>query len=504
MTVMDARHMMTPAFWQHTLPAFFIPGSKLGVIPRNVGSEMYGSAHTSTDHQLTYDIHRGEEEYFENTNMRLAQVMQHFPVVNAENDYFDRGNFFNYLYSNALRNQIRSVSSCGTNALWYVFYLRSGFCYLHIRTLNTPLLVAISIYSRSLRPFPTGDPFNFSGQTLIEDTETSHVFMHHHESSTYITKGLVHGSVKNPEDYGEAPSRWSAGAMQLLVRQPSALKLFIASLFAYVVLPVTVAVTCAHVLHPEWVMLFFWVMLAVGCSVWAIPDPRSAAQVIIRMVNTTYWITGPLTAIFWMVFVPAFILIEGHLPFMFNAEIMMVGGIIVNATQWTMTVLAKQWAKAEEIHLWRSQQAWFALWPLNFFGIPRLLNPHTSWQISTIQAKMTFMVNACEVGLLIASLISALFDVRARVATMTSAAALMIGIFTALYSLSLLLPTTSYLLNTLFYGKRHTYNVSSRHILGGFLVACLLLYVVYVPDWSIAFSHFSHLQCLHGKVKVIL
>jgi hypothetical protein len=51
--------------------------------------------------------------------MRLAQVMQHFPNIDAENEYFDRGNFFNYLYSNALRNQIQSVTSCGTNALWY-------------------------------------------------------------------------------------------------------------------------------------------------------------------------------------------------------------------------------------------------------------------------------------------------------------------------------------------------------------------------------------------------
>ncbi len=63
-------------------------------------------------------IFRGREEYFENTRLRLCQVMQYFPGVNVADDYFDRGNSFNYLYNNALRQQIQSVTSCGTNAVW--------------------------------------------------------------------------------------------------------------------------------------------------------------------------------------------------------------------------------------------------------------------------------------------------------------------------------------------------------------------------------------------------
>jgi hypothetical protein len=50
-----------------------------------------------------------------------------------------------------------------------------------------------------MRDTPKGEKFNFSGQTLIEDTETSHAFMEQGETSTYISRGLVHGSVKNPE-----------------------------------------------------------------------------------------------------------------------------------------------------------------------------------------------------------------------------------------------------------------------------------------------------------------
>lgn len=60
------------------------------------------------------------------------QVMQYFSGLENTNDYFDRGNFFNYLYNNALRcelvrlfslyslhsDKIRSTTSCGTNALW--------------------------------------------------------------------------------------------------------------------------------------------------------------------------------------------------------------------------------------------------------------------------------------------------------------------------------------------------------------------------------------------------
>jgi hypothetical protein len=35
--------------------------------------------------------------------MYQIQVMQYFSGLENTNDYFDRGNFFNYLYNNALR-----------------------------------------------------------------------------------------------------------------------------------------------------------------------------------------------------------------------------------------------------------------------------------------------------------------------------------------------------------------------------------------------------------------
>lgn len=347
-----------------------------------------------------------------------------------------------------------------------------------------------------MRDYPTGAQFNFSGKTLIEDTETSHAFMDQGEISTYITKGLVHGSVKNPEDYGEAPSRWAAGAIQLLFSQPSSLHFIIASIVLYFALPFSISLVVTHVRRAEWILLIVWVGLVVILYAWHATTSRTrfAGQSIIRVVNTTYWLTGPLTAVFWMVFVPSYILLSGSLPFHFNAEAMMAGGLVVSTLQWVIVVIAKRCAKACEMHLWRSQQAWFALWPLNFLGIPRLLNPNTAWQISTIQAKVTLCINACEVAFLSSSIITGLLTAHSRITSLSGAAALLVGCMYALYALSLLIPTTSYLFNSLLFNKPHPYNISSRHILGVFLVICLVLYVAYSPDWALAFSQFFALE----------
>ena len=156
-----------------------------------------------------------------------------------------------------------------------------------------------------------------------------------------------------------------------------------------------------------------------------------------------------------------------------------------------MVVLAKKWAQAKEMHLWRSQQAWCALWPLSFLGIPRLLNPNTSWQISTIQAKVTLGVNLSEVLLLSSSLAYSLINLRERLASPSGAATMLVGGFSAIYALALLFPTTTYLFNSILFSKRHPYNTSSRHIIGGFLVLCLITSTVYhAPNWSLAFSQF--------------
>lgn len=200
--------------------------------------------------------------------------------------------------------------------------------------LSSSLFISNACF-RSMRDTPTGEKFNFSGKTLIEDTETSHAFMEQGETSTYISKGLVHGSVKNPEDYGEAPSRWAAGAIQLLFRQPSAFRYILSSLFFYVVLPLLASLIVVCVRHGEWVLLAAWCAGLLISLVWACTSShkRRAAQAVIRMVNTTYWITGPLTAVFWMLIVPTYILLSGQLPFQFNAEAMMSGGLLTSVLQ---------------------------------------------------------------------------------------------------------------------------------------------------------------------------
>jgi hypothetical protein len=58
-------------------------------------------------------------------------------------------------------------------------------------------------------------PFQFKGKTKIEDTETSHQCLRFSEDSIYVAKPLVYGSVKDPVEYGEAPSRWAAGIFKL-------------------------------------------------------------------------------------------------------------------------------------------------------------------------------------------------------------------------------------------------------------------------------------------------
>ena len=123
--------------------------------------------------------------------------------------------------------------------------------------------------------------------------------------------------------------------MQLLVRQPSSFLYIFASILAYVVFPLLVSLVVTCVRHGEWILLAAWCAAMLAALVWACTSThkRRAAQAVIRMVNTTYWITGPLTAVFWMLFVPSYILISGELPFQFNAEAMMIGGFLMGALQ---------------------------------------------------------------------------------------------------------------------------------------------------------------------------
>lgn len=163
-----------------------------------------------------------------------------------------RGNFFNYLYNNILRRQINSVTSCGTNALWSMhpystqyaskvlfnkFFLSWNLCSkLCIFICQIQSVKALTSPKKQI-PKKGLTQFNFEGQTFIEDTENSHLCFARKEGSICIlfsaptpppsspfsphiaiimtqediSQPLVFGSVKEPESYGEAPSRWAAG-----------------------------------------------------------------------------------------------------------------------------------------------------------------------------------------------------------------------------------------------------------------------------------------------------
>lgn len=70
---MDARHLMSPEFWGHTIPAFFVNPSKTNLPVLN-------------------------------KKTRFAQVPQSFPIVKTSEDHFDRYEIENNQNWNAKNN----------------------------------------------------------------------------------------------------------------------------------------------------------------------------------------------------------------------------------------------------------------------------------------------------------------------------------------------------------------------------------------------------------------
>jgi len=326
--------------------------------------------------------------------------------------------------------------------------------------------------------------FNFEGKTFIEDTENSHICLARREGSTYISKPLVFGSVKDPEAYGEAPSRWAAGAIQLLYQESKQSWIFPIMVFlVYCGIPLFYSIIITFVMYAEWIILAVWVGGFLSCFFFVYLTGRTLdfSRYIIRLANTTYWFSGPLTAIFWMDFMPALILFNGAFPFDFNIQILMLGSVLIAIFQWIPVTLVKEWGNVEEAHLWRSQQAWYALWPLNLCGIPRLFSSNTSWTISKIQAIVTLLVNVAQVALLVVAMVYSLCQLSVRLGNtageseVAAVAAQITGLLTALYSIVLISPITTYLLNFLIFQTRRPMTMSSRHIILLFMLGWLVV-----------------------------
>lgn len=78
-------------------------------------------------------------------------------------------------------------------------------------------------------------------------------FDHHNLGSVYIPKPLVFGAVKNPRDYGEAPTRWAAGAIQLLLKECRQDPWFaVYAILFFIVLPAFYTFLVVGLVHAEW------------------------------------------------------------------------------------------------------------------------------------------------------------------------------------------------------------------------------------------------------------
>lgn len=373
-------------------------------------------------------------------NVRFVQNKQTFPEVIAESDSFDRSNNFNYLYANNLRSQINSVTSCGTNAVWSLY----------------PRLHRTSQGEYKL------EQFNFCGDTMIEDTESSHNAFNFSENSVYISESLVFGSVKDQQLYGEAPARWSAGAIQLFFKEIRERPFhFLVALFLYVILPGIYTVISYYIRHSQIILYavfcaFLLGMLIISCSA---GSPRAIARVLIRVVNITYWITGPLTALWWMLVLVLLLLVSPTIPFMFNTQVMVLLGLVVAFGQYIIGELVKHWGGAEEIDMWHSQQAWFALWPLNLVvALIMFIKARGSrWTPTNWQSAVVFMFNVVQLAVLIGGIIYCGFTLKELLHDVFSGAksfeqspllTKLVGVVLGLFSFALLISPTLYLAST--------------------------------------------------------
>lgn len=439
LALMDARHMMTPPFWTHTITHFF--------------------------NSLGYEI----------TSLRWIQVMQYFSGLENTNDYFDRGNFFNYLYNNALRDKIKSTTSCGTNALWSMREHR-------IR------------HGQDDFEF---EPFQFQDKTKIEDTETSHVCLRLNEDSIYVAKPLVYGSVKDPVEYGEAPSRWAAGAMQLFwVEVKQSPWILIWTIFLFIIAPTGLAFIVYFVSNGHYILLaldilIFFMLLMIAVS----KTGKPVGRYIVRLVNVTYWMTGPLSAVFWMDLMPCLLLVCPYVPFRLNTQLMVLGGLVVAVLQWVITSVTKSWAKTKEVHLWRSQQAWYALWPLVIAGIPSLFSTSKTWSVSSSQALFTLIFNCIQMAALTASCVYGVYSLT-QIITVSKLDQILVsdkednvmgqrivGLVLSMFSFLLIYPITISLLMSQFGSKSTSIlDVSMRHFTLLFMI--LLVVIIYAFNFD--------------------
>eukprot|EP01125_Pyxidicula_operculata_P012670 TRINITY_DN4171_c0_g1_i1.p1 TRINITY_DN4171_c0_g1~~TRINITY_DN4171_c0_g1_i1.p1 ORF type:complete len:1021 (-),score=92.84 TRINITY_DN4171_c0_g1_i1:81-3122(-) len=297
-----------------------------------------------------WKIHR--EMPYRDTSVRFVQVPQVFIAVHLQqDDFIDRQNGYYYFLMNALRHCARIVSSSGTNAVWAIHNHKDN-----------------------------NDEFSFGEQSVIEDTETSHNVFLHGEKSEYIKKVLAVGSVKSSDNFVSASMRWAAGAVHNFVLT------FHYMWFYYLMICVWIGGMFGMIFFLQNSHLFILgaciitiLFFMLGCYY-----SRSFQVRVLIFANTTYWFTGILSALWWMMIFPLCLSI-GVAVMDVNTPAMIVYGLLSFIVQWVLTRLQIYWSNemlqvkgripkeekttVTENHFMRAYQNWALLWSSHILAI---------------------------------------------------------------------------------------------------------------------------------------
>ncbi len=385
------------------------------------------------------------------TSVRFVVTPHYFPLVNFNNDdYLDRQNGNLFWFTNTIRRYPNMVTSAGTNTVWHIGDVENN------------------------------KEFRFGTETLIEDTETSHLRLFH-ENSVYVPKSVVAGSVKDKNAYIDAVGRWSTGSIQLLkyhFRKHSDIRnIYITFLIVIVVMPVAIIFGQNQLFLLMLINLVFSTLF-----LWGTIKSRRLQVLIMFFNNTTYPILSSLSAIFWTLLFPIYLSLGGAFPI--NVAVLLIGQIITIISNWAMVKIIKSWSREfsdregdsyiVELQLWRAYQVWGLSWYLHllaswygFFGgdswTSNKFSKYLKWAI-------LFHLSCLGLGAVLPFFIynTSLIDSESGFSTK------IVGIFSCIILiLSFWDPATS-----IISSKDRPFHVSSRHIMFIIMIIFTIVYTI--------------------------
>ena len=279
--IVDARHMLAEPdiFWNEALPYF--SADKQSLEPTK---QFGGSRGSSSRRAADKELRLGKNER-KHPVCFLVQYPQCFTNVNHK-DYLDNTNGAYYTLWQCLRDSGKVATSSGSNAIWDI----------------------------------TCSSFQFATTSRIEDTGTSHDYMHE-STSVSMPCFVAYGIAKKTEDYLEAVYRWSAGAVELFWGA-----IFSRKIVHFMVIAVaTTFFACACFVESSyWFYIWLGLLLAVGFK--GLIDKGRGQKPLrhflvssVIVTNTTNWM-GNMLSFTWTLLVPIYIAITLRLPLASNND----------------------------------------------------------------------------------------------------------------------------------------------------------------------------------------